>query len=169
MTATRTRKKKGGRPLTFTPKLAGEVISAVERGVPLRQAAALAGVSDALLHMWLRFGRDGKEQKYVDFEREVYRASAICVDITVKRLNEAAEEDWRAGAWLLERTHPREFGKHQTVAVQAVPPEQQSAKAGELVLALVESIAASEGQEAAGELLESAKSRVLMLGDGDDD
>ena len=78
------------------------------------------------------------EQLYVRFTLETSKAYAQGEYELVKSINNAAQADWRAGAWMLERTRPEKYGKIDRMELQQnvtvdVDPQQLSRKLNELM------------------------------------
>lgn len=108
-------------------KLNDEVSKIICDGVRLRMsykcATARAGVSEEVFYHWLRVGRKlqaqcdkGKtprmtayEKACLNFLRDVTRAIADGQHRLLTLVHSGAEDDWRAGAWILERRHPEDF------------------------------------------------------------
>ncbi|MGV7002492.1 hypothetical protein ACWA2C_28040 [Priestia megaterium] len=113
----------------MTPKIKKTIIEAVERGNYVETAAALAGVSRSTLYDWMRRGAreadrldkfpdeevDPKEKPFLDFSDTLTRAMAVAEDKDIQNINKAAEEDWKASAWRLQRKHPDRWGQKETV------------------------------------------------------
>ena len=53
----------------------------------------------------MQAGRERKDQSRIDFFNSIKKAEADCAFKTLVKINEASKDDWRAGAWLLERRH----------------------------------------------------------------
>jgi len=62
---------------------------------------------------------DPEELVYVRFVRSVQRARGAAVIRNVQVIQAAAQDDWRAAGWYLERTQTRDFGRRDAVAVAA--------------------------------------------------
>ena len=93
----------GGRPSKFTPELAYTICVHVRYGCPLEMAAAAEGVSAETVRRW--------RQRYPAFAAQVEQARASCTVQLLSCLNKAAlGGNWKAAAWLLERTSPASYG-----------------------------------------------------------
>lgn len=128
------------------------VCEAVAANVPLKYAAQRAGVSERSVMRWLAAGRAAKSGPYKAFVAAVKKAEADAVAFNVTMIRRAASErdvvtvketkrpdgtvervtttkrefDWCAAAWLLERRHPKDFGRatprEKAGEVKASPP-----------------------------------------------
>jgi hypothetical protein len=87
-----------GRPSKLTPEARKIICDAVAACVPLQVAAALAKVSRSTIHQWT--------QRHPDFADDLKRASAQAEKHLVGVIRRAAQKQWTAAAWLLER-HPK--------------------------------------------------------------
>ncbi len=80
-------------------------------GVPLTTSGTLAGIPHRTLMRWLAKGRvDGAADPYRTFTVQVELAIADWKASRIRSVDKAAEKEWKAGAWLLERRFPDEFG-----------------------------------------------------------
>jgi transposase-like protein len=106
------------RPSKLTPALRGRIALAVSGGASLRAAAQVSGVADSTLRSWLARGRSEQgarkrargELPYVELLEAVERAGARAEVRAAALIAKAAETDWRAAAWYLERRDPETFG-----------------------------------------------------------
>lgn len=122
------RKKRGpGRHTKLTKAVHACIVEALEEGAPLRLAAELAGVSEDTVREWIARG-EGRDHRpsapvYAGFARAVAGARARGEEALLSRVRSGVlgspemPHDWRASAWLLERTRPEQYG--QTVQVRA--------------------------------------------------
>jgi hypothetical protein len=118
-------------PLEVTPRIQQALVKQIERGVPIRHACANAGIDDATFHRWIQKADpcedDGVVEemraRYRDFRDAIAHARAKKIDRLLARLEQASkipsaatgQLDWRATAWLLERTEPNDFGPRSKV------------------------------------------------------
>jgi hypothetical protein len=104
-----------GRPSQVTEEKVAAIIDGVRRGMRPFSAAGLAGVYKQTFHYWLRRGEQldldevdwdrlaDSERLYVVLARGVLIAQGEFEARQVARINEAAEEDWHAAKFLVER------------------------------------------------------------------
>lgn len=97
----------------LTPELQNEICRVIRAGNYIETAAAYAGISKTTLYDWMRKGRAQKRGKYRDFVTAVEKALAEAEIRDVMIIAKAAEENWQAAAWRLERKFPERWG-HKT-------------------------------------------------------
>ncbi|GAA5140875.1 hypothetical protein GCM10023213_24150 [Prosthecobacter algae] len=82
--------------------------------MPLKQAAAMAGMSYDTLNHWQKRGEnESAPPEYRQFCQLLRRSQAVAMQVHVSSICEAAKRDWRAAAWMLERRHPEDFARPQ--------------------------------------------------------
>jgi hypothetical protein len=86
-----------GRPTKCTEELQKKFFDALSKGLPLKTAASLVGISEQTFRRW---NRDDTE-----FAERVKRAEAQWIARHVDTINSASLQDWKASTWLLERRH----------------------------------------------------------------
>lgn len=92
------------RPTKLTPATVKKVMRALELGMTYRRACASAGISYDTFNDWRKTNPKFLEQ--------CEEAEAAGVERCLVRIHQAAEEGtWQAGAWLLERRYPHEYGR----------------------------------------------------------
>lgn len=109
------RPKRGkGRPSLLTPERETRLLARIAEGLPLRQAANLAGMSYETLNRWRIQGEaKGAKPEFRHFWQSLRKAQALAMERLVSRIQKAARKDWKAAAWLLERRHADEFARPQ--------------------------------------------------------
>ena len=106
----------------FTSERAHAICALVRAGVSKKAAANQEGISEVCLHDWIKRGRLG-ERPYAVFAEEMEIAAGAAEATIVQKVFSAADGDWRAGAWWLERRNQAEYGAKQTVKVEKAPQE----------------------------------------------
>jgi hypothetical protein len=100
------------------------VVQALRQGNYLDTASALAGISHETLKGWLTQGaRDfvaGERTDYAVFWARIAASLAEAEATDVARMNRAAQRDWRAAAWVLERRWPERWSSRAQVAIKPV-------------------------------------------------
>jgi hypothetical protein len=109
------RRRPTGRPSKKNHEVIVGIIRDVSLGLPLKEAAHRAGVHPATLRRWR------SQDEAVDQAVEAARAAFVQRNLEV--VQQAAANDWKAAAWLLERRRPEAFGRRQVVeaSVEAIP------------------------------------------------
>lgn len=107
-----------GRPSKLTKQVEADLTLLLAEGVPVRIAAAAINVSTRSVRRWLHEG-DLRERvaEVRAAERAPVRADGLASDADateearlVVLLLRAAQTDWRASAWWLERRYPSRWG-----------------------------------------------------------
>lgn len=107
--------KKPGRPTLLNPTRQAALLGAIEEGMPLKQAAEIAGISyDTLNHWQNRGANESAPPEYRQFCQLLRHSQAVAMQVNISLIREAAKREWRAAAWLLEKRFPDEFARpHQ--------------------------------------------------------
>ena len=114
-----------GRPTKLDYKVQEKIVQAIKAGNYIETAAAYAGISKSTLYDWLKRGEREKqrvaknpryrirksEKIYVEFSDAVEKALAEAEVRDVLLIGKAAEEQWQAAAWRLERKFPDRWGR----------------------------------------------------------
>lgn len=114
------------------------LVSAVRSGVDLDTACHFAGVSNALVLRYLERGKleaerivngdkpNPVEAKYLKLWDDLKKSRADAVVRNVAHVQKAAQEDWRAASWWLERTVPEHYGKRaeRSNAIESSSPKE---------------------------------------------
>ena len=101
----------GGRPTKLTPEVQKQICDAIEAGNYIETAAAYAGINKDTLYRWLRDGARAKKGKKKNFSDAVQKALAKSEMRDVYIIGKAAENQWQAAAWRLERKFPDRWGR----------------------------------------------------------
>jgi len=107
-------------------------------GCSLRAAAAAAGISESLLHLWLQRGREAQSGPFRAFFADVQQAIAASEEVLAAKVAAAGDRDWRAAAWLLERRFPDGYAPtlHLQRHLQKLTDDQLQALVEEQLLQL---------------------------------
>jgi transposase len=99
----------------------------VASGNYLEDAAGACGIGTATLYRWLDVGAEWEgveleevpqEQRiFREFREAVHRAREEATTRLLRPIERQAPTDWRAAAWILERTRPDRFGRRETVRI----------------------------------------------------
>jgi len=108
---------------TFNTSNVEAILEAVRRGATPNIAAYAGRVSRQTLFNWLAWGEEELEngetdsqlaQFVLNYREAEWHAASEWLDM----ISASAPEDWRAAAWLLERRHPREYGRSAVEVVK---------------------------------------------------
>lgn len=114
-----------GRPTKLTAELTERIAYAVERGLTWEVAAQAVGVHEGTLLEWRKRGEqehdEGRDTVFANLYRELTRARATAEERLVDAVLRAATKDdypdWRAAAWLLERSRPERWASTAKLTV----------------------------------------------------
>ena len=114
-----------GRPSVLTPEVQKTICEAIEDGCYVETAVSLAGISRPTFYVWLKKGAGG-DPKYSDFVDTIKKAMAKSEHDAIQIINKAAEKNWTAAAWKLERRYPHKYGLRNREAIPAdeIPEER---------------------------------------------
>ncbi len=96
--------KKPGRPRVLDDSKREQVCALVSAGVSLRKSAEYVGCSHSTL---CREARRDKE-----FHQQLRKAKGMTQLAPLEAMRQAAQSNWRAAAWMLERSDPEQFGRN---------------------------------------------------------
>ena len=99
-----------GRRTKLTPELQQRLVQALRVGCTHRTACQCAGITYSTFYDWLRRGEAGNT-RYTQFSHAIKRAEVEAMMRALAQINTAMATDWRAAAWLLERSYPHEYGR----------------------------------------------------------
>ena len=103
-------KRRIGRPSKLTPETQARIVSAVRCGASFKNACVAAGISERTFQRWRQKGEhQGAKTEYRRFWRDLTQAEQEGQTARLAIIQEAARNDWRAAAWLLERMDPERF------------------------------------------------------------
>jgi transposase len=109
---------KRGRPTKLTPELHQRIITFLGSGAYLETAAAAAGCSKQSLYDWMKRGAREKEGIHRDFLDAVEKAQATAEIRDVALIAKAAERNWQAAAWRLERRAAIRWGRQDRMKLE---------------------------------------------------
>jgi hypothetical protein len=99
-------------PSKLTPELQSQICGYVNGGVPIPTACGACGISWNTVQTWLRKGRDG-EKPYAEFVAALNQAKNRWEAAAAIRVTKAADKDWKAAAWMLERRRHEIWGARE--------------------------------------------------------
>ena len=115
----------GGRPTKLTPELQEELVKVIRAGNYIETACAYVGINKTTFYDWMKRGAREKERlerntnarpkkseaTFVELSNAIEKALAQAEIRDVAIIGKAAEENWQAAAWRLERKFPERWGK----------------------------------------------------------
>ena len=116
-----------GRPTKLTPELQAEMVNIIRGGNYVETACAYVGLNKTTFYDWMKRGAREmdrvkknpkarvrkEEQVYVDFSNAIKKAEAEAEARDVLIIAKAAESQWQAAAWRLERRLPSKWGRQR--------------------------------------------------------
>jgi len=132
-----------GRPTKLTKELTEEVAKYLRAGNYIETTAALVGINRDSIYEWLKRGAAEqerlmknprarlrkREEIFVEFSDTVKKAQAQSEAMLVGLVGKAAEKNWPAAAWRLERKFPDKWGRtERNVAAAQDDPVKELAK-----------------------------------------
>tara|TARA_R100000664_G_scaffold9014_2_gene14918 strand:+ start:3860 stop:4369 length:510 start_codon:yes stop_codon:yes gene_type:complete len=109
-------KKKMPSTSKFQPHIIERVYELLRDGHTRQSVCELLEIPTSTFNSWLVKG-DTSLQKYahyVEFKNNVVRCEKDATILLVDRIKDAAKKDWRAAAWILERTRDEYKANHNT-------------------------------------------------------
>lgn len=97
-----------GRPTKLTPERADDLVLLLAAGASTARAAAAVGVGERSVTRWLREG-GLRERVRAARASKPDPTDALSEARLVVLIAKAAQHDWRASAWLLERRYPERW------------------------------------------------------------
>jgi transposase len=143
----------------LTPELAEKICNVLRAGNYVDTAAAYAGICKDTYYDWLRRGaRAAKandtseaEAPYRAFHAAVEQALAAAEIRDVALIGKAANDQWQAAAWRLERRYPEKWGRRERHEHSGPEGKPIQAEVVAQVVVLPE-LDASDSDEARGDL-----------------
>jgi hypothetical protein len=99
----------------LTPEVADRLVALLRAGNYDAVAARACGVAPRTFREWQQRGRSDRaaDEPYRRLLARVEQARAEGEAVHVARIAKAAEQDWRASAWYLERAFPERWARPQ--------------------------------------------------------
>jgi len=113
-------------PSKLNPKVQKRIYQAIRAGNYKEVACQFAGISGTTLRNWVNKGRQSEAKGddncvYYHFLKGLEEAEAEAEVRNVAIVQRAAEKQWQASAWMLERRHPDRWSRNdkQRIEVKA--------------------------------------------------
>lgn len=108
----------------LTPELAVEALGLVENGATNADVCSYLGVAETTFYRWLKIPKTDAERQLCE---GLKRAETKRKLWHLQRINRAAENDWKASAWYLERRYPNEYARTQRITGEVVTTQRSDA------------------------------------------
>lgn len=135
-------RKPAHRPHKFTPENVDRVLEGIRSGLPIHLACSAAGVAETQFYEWQRgeYPRGSDKRLKEQFQEELTRAKGESALRNIDIISKAANADWRAAAWILERRFPQDFGKQalEITGADGGPIQIQAAQMQRVILQALE-------------------------------
>jgi transposase-like protein len=102
-----------GRPSKRTPELERQIADCLRLGMSYPQTCDACGVSQTQFRNWRK-----RYREFQDLIRQA-EAEAVKLNLAVIQAAAASGKSWQAAAWFLERKHPEQWGKTETLSIEA--------------------------------------------------
>lgn len=108
-----------GKHFNGNSKISDEVIDKIyqelSRGVPIRHACTLAGISKETYYRWRRIALEDEncDPIYKKFLERIEEGIAMAIATRVEHIR--LDNSWQSSAWWLERMAHEDFGRKQTI------------------------------------------------------
>lgn len=99
------------RPTSLTLEIQAEIEALFRAGNYTVTVCAAAGVPRSTFNDWMKRGERDGGGPYREFRAAIDRARAVGEARNVAQIAQAAAKDWKAAAWLLERSSPDRWGR----------------------------------------------------------
>jgi len=117
-------KRRPGRPSLLTPERKARIVAAVKCGMSCKAACAATGIASSTFYLWQQKGGDpDAPPEYSEFLEELTQAKEEGQAARVALIQRAGQKDWRALAWLLERTDPEQWSLRYQIEHSVQQPQ----------------------------------------------
>ncbi len=107
-----------GRPTKLTPAVQRKLCKALADGNTRTDAARIAGIGLTTFKVWMIRGKKHKTGIFRAFRAAIKEAESKASSSMVGKIRKAANEQWQAAAWWLERRRPEDFGRKATQVIE---------------------------------------------------
>lgn len=142
-----------GRRTKYNRKKAEAICKLVSLGVPIPAAAASEGICKSTLYNWRAAGERG-EKPFDQFLHQLEVALGKAEAAITLNVVKLSRDDWKAGAWWLERHNPDQDQKLQAALqalIEEVRPLMSETAYAELIQAIAQLMGLSEPVAGVGE------------------
>jgi hypothetical protein len=118
MQAQKTRKTRTGRPSKLTPRVLKKLTETLRSGAYRETACLYAGIDYSTFRRWEIKGEGAKIGKFREFCEAIKKAEADAEVHDLELISKAAENQWQAAAWKLERKYPAKWGRRDASKIE---------------------------------------------------
>lgn len=114
-----------------TPEITPDIVrlarEAMRLGMTNELACQYIGISRSSFYRYLARGQHERGTVYRQFWDAISQGRSQCAAMQLARIQQAAQEDWRAAAWVMERR----FGYHRQLDIRGEIAQTESLKLGD--------------------------------------
>jgi hypothetical protein len=104
-----------GRPIKLNDELTKRICENLRLGLPYNLVCKAAGIHYDTFNEYLKSGRAGEDQIFVDFLEKVEAAEMECTQEAMRTIKANSTMSWQCASWYLQHRHPQEFGSYNKV------------------------------------------------------
>ncbi len=119
-------------PSKCTPLARERILGALRLGASFQGAAAAGGIGASTFNLW--------RNEDSAFAEECEQARGVMELRYLQRIDQAAAAHWQAGAWILERRRPEEYGRRFQPIVMETGDQPQGDEPGKIYRIAIEPI-----------------------------
>lgn len=119
------RKTKLGRKTLLNPALCQKICDLLADANTIATVCDACGIDERTFHNWVERGEKEARGEFFHFFQSATRARATAKIKLVKIVTTLAVKDWRAAAFLLERSWPEDYGRRAPEEVESTKKTQQ--------------------------------------------
>src|SRR5262245_8011857 len=105
--------KRGRKPLDYE-HYQKDLVNVLSSGATIKDACAFVGISSTQYYDWCH--------EYVEFAEALSKARASAKVACVAQIRKAAQSNWQAAAWFLERSDPTSWGRKDMLIQLGIDP-----------------------------------------------
>lgn len=105
--------KRGRKPLDYE-QYQTDLINVLTSGATVKDACGYVGISQTQFYDWCR--------EYTQFADAIEKARASAKVACVAQVRKAAQSNWQAAAWFLERSDPSNWGRKDMLIQLGIDP-----------------------------------------------
>ena len=99
-----------------------KIMGYIAQGLTINNACQATGISRKTYYLWYTQGKQDSEKEIKSLQQTLYDAipdaQSLCEQMYLQRIADAGKKDWRAIAWILERTNPKTYGRHTPTPIE---------------------------------------------------